>query len=55
MNPIVKILMERDGLSKKDAELAVMEAQLAISQGDDIDDVLRDDLGLEPDYAEDLL
>ena len=61
MNAIVKILMERDGMSKEDAtemyEETRSEIEDAISCGDFnlAEDILAGDLGLEPDYFIDML
>lgn len=56
MNEIIKILMERDNLSKKDACSEIKttweEIQDAIIEGDSdqCEDILMSNLGLEPDY-----
>ena len=61
MNKIVKILMERDGLSHDDAELQVSaffsEMALDINQGGSLfewEELFTDEFGLEPDFFEDL-
>lgn len=62
MNTIVKILMERDNMSQEDAEDLLVEAKAEAdyyleNDGDldDIEFVLRDYFGLEPDYIFDLI
>lgn len=62
MNKITKILIERDGLSREDAELQVSaffsEMALDISQGGDPfewEHLFVDEFSLEPDYFEDLV
>lgn len=56
MNKIIKILMERDNLSKEDAcaeiKATLEEMQDAIAGGDSdqCEDILMSNLGLEPDY-----
>ena len=56
MNTIVKILIERDGISKKEAEEllynARQEAKEYMAQGDTdaVEEILLNDLGLEIDY-----
>lgn len=55
MNRIVKILMERDGMSREEAIKLLSEAQEMIHDGSDPADVLEDMFGLEPDYIEDLI
>ena len=61
MNRIVKILMRRDGLSDNEAwnvfESAKSEIMDAIYGTSCLDpeEVLADELGLEPDYLEEIL
>ena len=51
---VVNILMQREELSRKDALRWVYEAlewvEIAISRGEDPDDIWVDQTGLEPDY-----
>ncbi|MFA7082835.1 MAG: hypothetical protein WC135_09500 [Bacteroidales bacterium] len=61
MEKIIKILMERDGLTEEDAreqaEDARQEIYEAIGAGcfEDVEDILASDLGLELDYIFDIL
>lgn len=62
MNRVVKILMKRDGLSQKEAEKRFDEVQNIINEyledsadSDEIEQVIMDELGLEPDYIEDFI
>ena len=62
MNTIVEILMERDDMSQEEAEdllnEAKEEAQNYLDNDgslDDIENVLKDYFGLEPDYIFDLI
>lgn len=58
MNKVVKILMERDGMSKDEAIELVEETRdeiLACGGGDEAWDIIEDNLGLEPDYIFDIL
>ena len=62
MNRVVKILMERDGLTEAEAKAQVREAREemyeAIADGygtEDVEDIFSDYLGLEPDYIFDVL
>lgn len=62
MRRIVEILMRRDGLPKEEAEFLVKstldEIDEAITYGagiEEVEDVIMDNLGLEPDYVEELL
>lgn len=55
MNPLIAILMRRDGLSLEEASDVLTEAQDLVRQGVDPEDVLREEFGLEPDYLYDLI
>lgn len=57
MNRVVKILMERDGMTQKEAEELVNEAREEILASDpqEVEDIILDVLGLEPDYIMDIL
>ena len=56
---IVEILMSRDGITRAEAEDLVEEVRNlildAIDNGDDPEEILMDELGLEPDYILELL
>ena len=53
MNRVVKILMERDGVTKKKAEEMITECREALYRGED--DAISDYLGLEDDYIFDII
>lgn len=55
MNKIVKILVQRDGMSVAEAEELLEDARSAVDAGDDPEEVLMDWFGLEPDYIFDLV
>ena len=62
MEKTIKILMDRDGVSYEEAKKEVLafisDAQEALANGEDgdyIDELLMDTLGLEPDFIPDLL
>lgn len=60
MEKVIEIIMNRDGLSYEDAKEAVLQCQNdlfdALTEGETyLDDIILDELGLEPDYIEDLL
>lgn len=61
MEEVIKILMKRDKISYKEAYATVsafiVEANEYIQSGDSdgLEDLILDDLGLEPDYLEMLL
>ena len=54
-NQIIIVLMLRDNMSFNDAVTSLEEARDRISAGDDPEEVLVDEFGLEPDYIFDLL
>lgn len=53
MNETKRILMERDGLTEKEAEEAMAECREALANGDF--SAMQDYLGLEDDYIFDLI
>lgn len=59
MDKIIKILMDRDGLTYNEAKEMYEETQEeiyeAIEDGDYVDDILLNNLGLEPDYIFDFI
>lgn len=56
MNAIVKVLMERDGYTRKEAEEEVKRVRAEFDPTtDDPEEVLAEEFGLEPDYIYDLL
>lgn len=63
MNDIIKVLMERDGLSREEAEKQVEDTSSRIwdeldyedCELEDLEDILYGDIGLEPDYLLDML
>lgn len=55
MNELKKILLERDGLTSDEADELLSELGLRVLDGEDPEELLHDELGLEPDYVFDLL
>lgn len=60
MKTIKQILIERDGMTPEQADLAIQECKeefyQRIEEGDmEADNVLMDHFGLEPDYIDELL
>lgn len=53
INPVVAILMRRDGMTKKEAEDLLDECRKALENGDY--EAIQDYLGLEDDYIFDVL
>ena len=58
MNRVIKILMERDGISEAEATKLVEDTKdeiLSCEDAFEADDILATNLGLEPDYIMDIL
>ena len=56
MNEILKVLMKRDGMSRKQAEAELQRVRQEFDATcDDPEEVLAYEFGLEPDYIFDLL
>lgn len=58
MKKIIKILMERDGISEEEARALVKETRDEIAMLDnpfEAENVIMEYLGLEPDYMFDIL
>lgn len=52
---IVDILMRRDEMTRADAEAMLEDAKQRVSDGEDPEEILYEDFGLEPDYIFQLL
>ena len=54
---LVKVLMNRDGMTQADAEQRVDEVRELFADADpwEADDIIMDELGLEMDYIFDIL
>lgn len=52
---ILAVLMRRDGLTKSEAQDMIDEARELVAEGENPEEILRVDFGLEPDYIFDLL
>lgn len=55
METLKKILMRRDGMSADEAQDLIDEARERVLEGEDPEEILHDDFGLEPDYVWELL
>ena len=56
-NKVVEILMNRDGMTREEAEEKVQEVREMIAEASvcEAEDILIDELGLEMDYIFDLI
>lgn len=52
---LMEVLMRRDGLTKEEAREAISEARDRVWKGEDPEEVLAEEFGLEPDYLFDLI
>jgi hypothetical protein len=52
---LLEVLMRRDQMTKEDAQALIDDARERIAEGEDPEEILYDDFGLEPDYIFDLL
>lgn len=50
-----QVLMRRDDLSSTEADELIAEARERCLEGEDPEEILHDDFGLEPDYVWDLI
>lgn len=50
-----KILIERDGLSEQEANVLISEAKIRVLEGENAEEILEYDFGVEPDYIFDIL
>ena len=55
MTELERVMMRRDDLTLEEVREMIEEAKMLIADGDDPEDVLREEFGLEPDYIFDLL
>lgn len=55
METLKQVLMRRDKLSSDEADELIAEAKELVAAGEDPEEVLYDEFGLEPDYVFDLL
>ena len=50
-----QVLIRRDRMSAKEADERIAEARQAVEDGEDPENILHEEFGLEPDYVFDLL
>lgn len=55
METLKQVLMRRDGMTASEAQAAIEEAAMLVSEGGDPEEVLESEFGLEPDYIYDLI
>ena len=55
LTELQRVLMRRDEMSAEDVDEWIKAARQAVEDGEDPEDILQDEFGLEPDYVFDLL
>jgi hypothetical protein len=55
MTDFEKVLINRDGMTPENARLELEDARQQIMEGQDPEELLLDEYGLEPDYFFDLM
>lgn len=55
METLLQVLMRRDGLTRSEAQSQIQDARTRVCAGEDPEEVLAEDFGLEPDYIWDLM
>lgn len=52
---LLEVLVQRDGYTKAEADEIIAEARERVMDGEDPEEILYNDFGLEPDYIFDLI
>lgn len=55
MSDLKRILIERDGLSGQEANELIANAKLRVLEGENAEEILEYDFGVEPDYVFDIM
>ena len=55
MSELKRILIERDGLSDQEANELITNAKLRALEGENAEEILEYDFGVEPDYIFDIM
>lgn len=55
MESLKQVLMRRDGYSSAEAIAVIQEARERVYDGEDPEEILFEEFGLEPDYVFDLM
>lgn len=54
MESLKQVLMRRDQMTAQEVDEAIAEARERVEEGEDPEEVLAEEFGLEPDYVFDL-
>lgn len=52
---LLEVLIRRDGISREEGLQLISEARHRVYAGEDPEEILHDEFGLEPDYIFDLM
>lgn len=55
METLKEVLMRRDDMTSEQADEAINEARERVMEGEDPEEILQEEFGLEPDYVFDLI
>ena len=55
MSELKKVLMQRDCMTSKEADEVIADAKQRVWDGENPEEILLDEFGLEPDYIFDLI
>lgn len=55
LNRLERVLVERDGVTPDEARSQCDDAKERVLEGEDPEEILRNEFGLEPDYIVDIL
>jgi hypothetical protein len=55
MSELKRILIKRDGLSDQEASKLISDAKLRVLEGENPEEILEYDFGVEPDYVFDIM
>jgi hypothetical protein len=55
IDSLLTVLMQRDGMTKSEALEEIRDARQRVAEGEDPEEILHYDFGLEPDYIFDLI
>jgi hypothetical protein len=55
MDTLLQVLMQRDGMTRAEALEEIRDAKQRVREGENPEEILHYDFGLEPDYFFDLI
>lgn len=55
MDSLLQVLMRRDEMTREEALLEIRDIKKRVREGEDPEEILLEEYGLEPDYVMDLI